>query len=72
MKKSDQIKALQAECDRLAVERDAYRVERDAYREALSLAHAQAKARRDPPSLADQARSEFRRKWEWLLEAVGF
>ena len=64
MKKSEQIKALQAECDRLAKERDAYR-------EALSLAHAQAKARSDPPSLADQARSEFRRKWEWLLEAVG-
>lgn len=64
MKKSEQIKALQAECDRLAAERDAYR-------KALSLAHAQAKARRDPPSLVDQARSEFRQKWEWLLEAVG-
>lgn len=64
MKKSDQIKALQAECDRLAKERDAYR-------KALAEAHAQAKARRDPPSLVDQARSEFKAKWEWLLEAVG-
>lgn len=64
MKKSEQIKALQAECDRLTKERDAYR-------SALAVAHAQAKERRDPPSLADQARSEFRQKWEWLLEAVG-
>ena len=64
MKKSQQIEALKAECDRLAKERDAYR-------EALAVAHAQAKARRDPPSLVDQARSEFRAKWEWLLEAVG-
>ncbi len=64
MKKSDQIRALQAECDRLTKERDAYR-------SALAVAHAQAKARRDPPSLVDQARSEFRQKWEWLLEAVG-
>ena len=64
MKKSEQIKALQAECDRLAKERDAYR-------SALAEAHRQAKARRDPPSLVDQARSEFRQKWEWLLEAVG-
>ncbi len=64
MKKSQQIEALKAECDRLAKERDGYR-------EALAVAHAQAKARRDPPSLVDQARSEFRAKWEWLLEAVG-
>ena len=64
MKKSEQIKALQAECDRLAAERDAYR-------KALAEAHNAAKARRDPPSLADQARSEFKAKWEWLLEAVG-
>ena len=65
MKKSEQIRALQAECDRLMAERDAYRV-------ALTVAHAEAKARRqDPPSLVDQARSEFRQKWEWLLEAVG-
>jgi len=65
VKKSQQIEALKAECDRLAKERDAYR-------EALAVAHAQAKARRDPPSLVDQARSEFYRKWDWLLEAVGF
>lgn len=64
MKKSEQIKALKVECDRLTKERDAYR-------SALAVAHAQAKARRDPPSLVDQARSEFRQKWEWLLEAVG-
>lgn len=65
MKKSDQIRALQAECDQLAKERDAYR-------KALAEAQRQAKARRDPPSLVDQARSEFRQKWDWLLEAVGF
>ncbi len=64
MKKSEQIRALQAECDRLVAERDAYR-------KALAVAHTEAKARRQPPSLADQARSEFRQKWEWLLEAVG-
>jgi hypothetical protein len=64
MKKSDQIKALQAECDRLAEERDAYL-------KALIEAQRQARAHRDPPSLVDQARSEFRQKWEWLLEAVG-
>ena len=46
MKKSDQIKALQAECDRLAKERDAYR-------EALSLAHAQAKVLADLVALSD-------------------
>jgi outer membrane murein-binding lipoprotein Lpp len=66
VKKSEQIRALQAECDRLMAERDACRA-------ALTVAHAEAKARRqDPPSLVDQARSEFYRKWDWLLEAVGF
>lgn len=65
MKKSEQIKALQAECDRLIAERDEYR-------KRLMMAHTEAKARRqDPPSLADQARSEFRQKWSWLLDAVG-
>ena len=64
MKKSQQIEALKAECDRLAKERDYLR-------RGLRKAHAEAQARPDPPSLADQARSEFRAKWEWLLEAVG-
>lgn len=67
MKKSDQIKALQAECDRLAVERDAYRKAlADAAREVDRLRRAV-----ESPSLVDQARSEFRAKWSWLLEAVG-
>lgn len=69
MKKSEQIKALQAECDRLAAERDAYR-------KALTLAHQDmrdlraALAKRDQ-SLTDRVRSEFDAKWSWLLEAVG-
>ena len=69
MKKSEQIKALQAECDRLAAERDAYR-------KALTLAHQQVRdlraalARRDQ-TLGDRVRSEFDAKWSWLLEAVG-
>lgn len=69
MKKSEQIKALQAECDRLAAERDAYR-------KALTLAHQQVRdlraalAKRDQ-SLGDRVRSEFDAKWSWLLEAVG-
>ena len=64
MKKSEQIRALQAENDRLTKERDEYR-------EALSLLRYAKARRQDPPSLVDQARSEFRQKWEWLLEAVG-
>ena len=68
MKKSDQIKALQAECDRLAVERDAYRKAlADAAREVDRLRRAV-----ESPSLVDQARSEFYRKWDRLLEVVGF
>lgn len=68
MKKSDQIKALQAECDQLTKERDALRSEAVRLaRECIDLRRRQA-----PPSLADQARSEFYRKWDWLLEAVGF
>ena len=69
MKKSEQIKALQAECDRLAKERDAYR-------SALEMAHRHmrdlktALAKRDQ-SLGDRVRSEFHEKWSWLLEAVG-
>jgi len=69
VKKSEQIKALQAECDRLAAERDAYR-------KALTLAHQQVRdlraalAKRDQ-SLGDRVRSEFDAKWSWLLEAVG-
>ena len=69
MKKSEQIKALQAECDRLAAERDAYR-------KALTLAHKEVRdcraliAKRDQ-SLGDRVRSEFDAKWSWLLEAVG-
>ena len=69
MKKSEQIKALQAECDRLAKERDAYR-------QSLTSAHRQmrdlraALAKRDQ-SLGDRVRSEFDAKWSWLLEAVG-
>lgn len=69
MKKSEQIKALQAECDRLAAERDAYL-------KALTLAHAQlrdlkkALAKRDQ-SLTEQVRSEFAERWGWLAEAVG-
>ena len=69
MKKSEQIKALQAECDRLAAERDAYR-------KALTLAHQQLRdlratlAQRDQ-TLGDRVRSEFHEKWSWLLEAVG-
>ncbi len=67
MKKSQQIKALQAECDQLAAERDAYRKAlADAAREVDRLRRAV-----ESPSLVDQARSEFRQKWEWLLEAVG-
>lgn len=64
MKKSEQIKALQAECDRLAEERD------DALREAREWQVIAAR-RTQPASLVDQARSEFRAKWELLLEAVG-
>jgi peptidoglycan hydrolase CwlO-like protein len=69
VKKSEQIKALQAECDRLAKERDAYRA-------SLAQAHRQVRdlratlARRDQ-SLGDRVRSEFHEKWSWLLEAVG-
>jgi len=69
VKKSEQIKALQAECDRLAAERDAYR-------KALTLAHQDMRdlrvrlARRDQ-TLTDRVRSEFDAKWSWLLEAVG-
>ena len=69
MKKSEQIKALQAECDRLAAERDAYR-------KALTLAHQDMRdlrvrlARRDQ-TVGDRVRSEFDAKWSWLLEAVG-
>ena len=69
MKKSEQIAALQAECDRLAKERDAYR-------SALEMAHRHmrdlktALAKRDQ-SLGDRVRSEFDAKWSWLLEAVG-
>ncbi len=69
MKKSEQIKALQAECDRLAKERDAYR-------QSLVKAHKHvsdlktALAKRDQ-SLTDRVRSEFDAKWSWLLEAVG-
>ena len=69
MKKSEQIKALQAECDRLAKERDAYRA-------ALMVANRlgrdlkAALAKRDMP-LTDRVRSEFDAKWSWLLEAVG-
>ena len=69
MKKSEQIKALQAECDRLAKERDAYRL-------SLVRAHEQVRAlkaalaKRDQ-SLGDRVRSEFDAKWSWLLEAVG-
>ncbi len=69
MKKSEQIKALKLECDRLAAERDAYR-------KALTLAHQQVRdlraalARRDMP-LTEQVRQEFHAKWSWLLEAVG-
>ena len=69
MKKSEQIKALRVECDRLAKERDAYRT-------SLTQAHAQVRdlratlARRDQ-SLGDRVRSEFDAKWSWLLEAVG-
>ena len=64
MKKSEQIKALQAECDRLAAERDAYR-------KALTLAHQQVRdlraalARRDQ-TLGDRLRSEFADRWGWL------
>ena len=69
MKKSEQIKALQAEGDRLAKERDAYR-------QSLVKAHAQVRdlkaalAKRDMP-LTEQVRQEFHAKWDWLLEAVG-
>lgn len=69
MKKSEQIKALKLECDRLAKERDAYRT-------SLTTAHAQVRdlraalAKRDQ-SLGDRVRSEFDAKWSWLLEAVG-
>jgi peptidoglycan hydrolase CwlO-like protein len=69
MKKSDQIKALQAECDRLAAERDAYR---QAHNAALAQVRdlRAALAKRDQ-SLGDRVRSEFDAKWSWLLEAVG-
>lgn len=69
MKKSEQIKALQAECDSLAAERDAYRA-------SLASAHRQVRdlkktlAKRDQP-LTEQVRQEFDAKWSWLLEAVG-
>ena len=69
MKKSEQIKALQAECDRLAAERDAYR-------KALTLAHQQVRdlraalAKRDQ-SLGDRVRSEFAERWGWLGDLVG-
>ena len=69
MKKSEQIKALKLECDRLAKERDAYRT-------SLATAHAQVRdlraalAKRDQ-SLTEQVRQEFHAKWDWLLEAVG-
>ena len=69
MKKSEQIKALQAECDRLAAERDAYR-------KALTLAHQQVRdlraalARRDQ-TLGDRVRSEFAERWGWLGDLVG-
>jgi uncharacterized coiled-coil DUF342 family protein len=66
VKKSEQIRALQAECDRLTKERDTYRA---AYAE-VAAANRRILAKRDQ-SLVDQARSEFRAKWEWLLEAVG-
>ena len=76
MKKSEQIKALQAECDRLAKERDAYRETVALQRQSLTKAHAQVRdlraalAKRDQ-SLGDRVRSEFDAKWSWLLEAVG-
>jgi len=69
VKKSEQIKALQAECDRLAAERDAYR-------KALTLAHQQVRdlraalARRDQ-TLGDRVRSEFAERWGWLGDLVG-
>ena len=69
MKKSEQIRALQAECDRLAAERDAYR-------KALTLAHAQLRdlrvtfARRDQ-TLGDRVRSEFHELTGRILQAVG-
>ena len=69
MKKSEQIKALQAECDRLAAERDAYR-------KALTLAHQNVRdlrvrlARRDQ-TLGDRVRSEFAERWGWLGDLVG-
>ena len=69
MKKSEQIKALQAECDRLAAERDAYR-------KALTLAHQNMRdlratlARRDQ-TVGDRVRSEFAERWGWLGDLVG-
>ena len=69
MKKSEQIKALQAECDRLAAERDAYR-------KALTLAHQDMRdlratlARRDQ-TVGDRVRSEFAERWGWLGDLVG-
>ena len=66
MKKSEQIKALQAECDRLAKERDAYR---KSLAEAVAL-NRRMLAKRDQ-SLTDRVRTEFDAKWSWLLEAVG-
>ena len=64
MKKSEQIRALQAECDRLAKERDAYRA-------SLATAHDRVRdlktalAKRDQ-SLPEQVRREFHAKWDWL------
>ena len=86
MKKSEQIKALQAECDRLAAERDAYRAslarahaqvrDLDAYRASLAQAHRQVRdlratlARRDQ-TVGDRVRSEFAERWGWLGDLVG-
>lgn len=66
MKKSDQIRALQAECDRLAKERD------DALREAREWQVVVAR-RTQPaaPSLAAQARRQLRSWRDGLLDAVG-
>lgn len=66
MKKSEQIRALQAENDRLTKENEQLHTALDASDRARDLLR-----NRQPPSLVDQARSEFRAKWEWLLEAVG-
>lgn len=67
MKKREQIKALQAECDRLAKERDAARL---AARQAdATIGRLRAEAARRT-NLFGAVRTEFHRKWEWLLDAV--